>query len=126
MSPRTITEHRRAWRLLFAAYAVALVTATHWPRLGVPGGIENSDKVAHFGAFALWTLLATAAGLFGPALTRPNATKTMLLALAYALIDETTQLIPALDRQASLADAAADALGILSAYALARMVIRTC
>ena len=48
---------RRLWRLAFWVYAAALFTATHWPKLEVPGP-EGSDKVIHVGAFGTWMLFA--------------------------------------------------------------------
>jgi len=122
MTPRART---RTARVFFGLYAAAVLVATHWPRLQVPGAQVNSDKLAHFGAFFLWTLLATAAALFGPAPSRRNIRGAALLALAYSLADECSQLVPAFGRQFSLLDAAANAAGVAAAYALARTIART-
>lgn len=119
-----LLARRALWRAAFGVYAVVLFTLTHWPRLNPPGAQAGSDKLAHFVAFFLWTGLAIAAGLFGPWNARRNVLLATLLALAYGTIDETSQLVPAFDRQFSLFDMAANAAGVLAASALALMVIR--
>ena len=116
--------HRSLWRAAFAIYAVLLFTLTHWPRLAPPGAEAGSDKLAHFLAFFLWTALAIAAGFFGEWRSRRNVLLATALAIAYGTLDETSQLIPAFQRQFSLLDMAANAGGALSASALALMVIR--
>ena len=119
-----VRGRHRLFRWLFGAYALALIIATHWPRLGVPGAAAGSDKVVHFVAFLLWTLLAIAAGLVRPPLSRRSITRTALIAGAYASIDESLQLIPDLERQFSVWDWVANLGGVLAAYALALIVIR--
>lgn len=115
----------RSARAVFFLYAAALLVATHWPRLQVPGAQAQSDKLVHLAAYFVWTLLAAAAGFFGPALSARNVRYAALLALAYSLADECSQLIPVFDRQFSLLDAAANAGGVVFAYALARFIART-
>lgn len=118
-----VRAHPRAFRTLFALYAAAVLIATHWPRLHVPGAEAGSDKLAHFAAFFLWTLLAFTA-LFPPAFTRRSLNRSALFAAAYALLDEASQLIPAVGRQASVLDGVANVIGVLAAYTLAMIVIR--
>jgi len=115
----------RLARAAFFLYAAALLVATHWPRLQVPGAQAQSDKLAHLAAYFIWTLLAVAAGFFGPALSQRNVRYAALLALGYSLADECSQLIPVFGRQFSLLDAAANAGGVAAAYALARTAART-
>ncbi len=119
-----VREHPLLFRALFAAYALALVIATHWPRLSVPGAERGSDKVVHFVAFFLWTSAALGAGFFAPALSRRGIARTALLAAAYAILDESLQLIPVLERQASVGDGLVNLGGVATAYALALIVIR--
>ncbi len=114
----------RLFRAVFFFYALAVLVATHWPRLSVPGAQAGSDKLAHFAAFFLWTLLAFAAGLFAPAFSRRNTLLSVVLALVYGTLDELSQLIPVFGRQFAVADTLANAAGVGAAYALARMVIR--
>ena len=115
---------RSFYRVGFVLYALLLFILTHWPRLNVPGPEAGSDKLAHFLAFFLWTALAIAAGLFGRWNSRRNILLATLLAIAYGTIDETSQLIPAFERQFSFLDMAANAAGAALASALAMMVIR--
>lgn len=119
-----VREHPLLFRALFAVYALALVVATHWPRLTVPGAARGSDKVLHFVAFFLWASSAYAAGFFGPALSRRSVARTTLLAAGYGLLDESLQLIPALERQASVGDGIVNLGGVAAAYALALILIR--
>ena len=125
-APRArLGAHRTTARRAFLLYTAVLLLATHWPRLHVPGAeAVNSDKVFHFGAFGLWTLLAFGAAYFGPALSRRNRLRVLALALGYAAVDETSQLVPAFERQFSVLDLVANLLGVIGAYALATMVAR--
>jgi len=119
-----VRANPRPFRWLFGLYALALVVATHWPRLGVPGAEAGSDKLIHFVAFFLWTALAFAAAIVRPPLSRRSLALTTLLAAGYASIDEAAQLIPALERQFSVWDWFANLGGVGAAYALALIVIR--
>ncbi len=111
----------RARRTLFALYALALVTATHWPGLAIDShGFSRLDLVIHATAFAGWAILFTACGFFGPAPSRRNIARSIALALAYALLDELSQGIPILRRTVDPLDLAANGTGIvLVAFAMA-------
>jgi VanZ family protein len=104
-----------AWA--FGAYALLLFTMTHWPKLKVPGP-EGSDKVIHMTAFGTWCVLGTLCGWFGPRLSKRNILVTSLVALVYAGVDEWLQKIPFINRQASWADYAANAAGVVFACVL--------
>ncbi len=119
-----LLANRSLWRAGFVLYALLLFILTHWPRLNPPGAEAGSDKLAHFLAFFLWTALAIAAGLFGRWNSRRNILLATLLAIAYGILDETSQIIPAFERQFSFLDMAANAAGTALASALAMMVIR--
>lgn len=109
-----------ARRAVFALYALALVTATHWPGLAIAShGISRLDLVIHTGAFACWASLFATCGFFGPVTGRHNLVRSMAIALAYAILDELTQGIPALRRTVDPLDLAANGTGIaLAAVAL--------
>lgn len=113
--PDARPARRRTWaRAAFAAYALALVTATHWPGLAVQvAGFSRFDLVVHAGAFGCFTLLFTLAAFFGPALQPRNVALSVLFALCYAPIDEISQGIPVLRRTVDPLDLTADALGIV-------------
>lgn len=102
-------------RAAFLAYALALFVATHWPALRFEGPIPRTDLWIHASCFGLWTLLAAGAALFGPALSDRNLHRSLLLALAYAGLDEALQAIPILHRTGALDDFGANALGVLLA-----------
>lgn len=97
------------WRLAFALYALALTTATHWPRLQLPQESPASDKTIHVITFAGFTFLLWRTAWIG------RVWMIALIALAWAAIDESTQSIPVLHRHASWTDYVANALGILLA-----------
>jgi hypothetical protein len=109
-----ILRRQRAVRLIFWLYAAILFTATHWPRLEMPGP-EGSDKVIHIGAFGMWMLLAATQGWFGAPVSDRNLLRTMLVAAAYAGTDEGLQAIPFVHRTCALDDYAANAIGIMLA-----------
>lgn len=105
---------RTCARIAFACYALALVTATHWPALKIAShGVNRLDLFIHAGAFGAWTLLLTFAGFFGPALSRRNIVRSTVTALVYALLDELTQGLPVLQRTVDPLDLAANAAGIV-------------
>lgn len=104
---------RRPWRVLFVLYAVALTIGTHWPRLQL--GTEEvriSDKLLHAAAFGAATLLLWRTGWVH------RARWLLLAGVAWALLDEVSQGIPALGRTMSLVDALASGIGVAAAAAL--------
>lgn len=111
-----------AW-IVFALYAAALFTATHWPRLAIDAPVQGTDKIVHMTAFGLWTLLfawATRA-LRSP---RPLALGVGIPATVYACVDEGLQAIPALGRTTSMADLLANLAGVLIALGLLALLRR--
>ena len=116
-----VVRRRRIVRFAFWAYAAILFTATHWPKLELPGP-EGSDKVVHMGAFGTWMLLATAQGWFGGPLSDRNLLRTMFVAAAYAGVDEGLQAFPFVHRTCALDDYAANAIGVMLAALFLLMV----
>jgi hypothetical protein len=119
---------RPALRWLFAAYALALFTATHWPALTltVPG-VERPDLFIHFGAFGGWALGLWLSGLAGG----PDRWRTVaaagLASVVYAGVDEGLQAIPALRRTCAWDDFAANCGGVAIGCAVAAgltMIVR--
>ena len=102
-------------RIICGAFALILVTATHWPKLQIAAPIPRPDLIAHIGAFGLWTSLAIRARLFGTALSRRNVALTSLLAASYAAIDEVTQGFPGLGRTVAVSDWLANLAGVAMA-----------
>lgn len=98
-----------AWRVwLFAVYAAGLFVGTHWPALRIEGSpVPRPDLVLHFGAFAGWTFLLWFSGL-----TKGRVGLTACIAAVYAVIDELSQGIPALQRTVAAEDAAANVIGV--------------
>jgi len=99
-------------RAAFGCFALAVVVATHWPRLRFDGPIERPDLVIHLAAFFVWTALLIACAFFGPALSRRNALVSGAIALGYSALDEVTQGIPGLGRTVALDDWLANAAGV--------------
>lgn len=113
-TPRGRTIARR----LFAAFTLLLLVLTLWPALEVPIPIHRSDLIAHLTFFGTFGLLATCAGLFGPARSEGNILRTLLAAAVFAGLDEALQGIPALHRTAALDDYAANLIGLGLAAAI--------
>lgn len=116
-------------RFVFAAYALALFIATHWPKLRLPEGIPRSDLWIHAVAFALWTGLCIACCFFAPRpstrpLTPRNIWTCLPLGIAVAGFDELTQMIPVLNRTAAWDDFGADSVGVLLAVVTALALAR--
>lgn len=97
-------------RIALPVYWIALIVATHYPRVRLPDEIPASDKVAHalaFGGLALlfWLFLKS---------RRPLTSASVWIAAAvlipYAALDEYLQQF--VGRQTDLADWFADVAGI--------------
>lgn len=101
----------RAWRVVFGVYVVLLLAGTHWPRLEVPGPGARPDLVVHLGAFGVWTGLLTLSAFFGPALASRNILRAGGVGLAYAVADESTQMLAIFGRVFGLDDMLANVLG---------------
>ncbi len=102
----------RVRRALFVLYAIALLVATHWPKLTIRGPIERPDLLLHAGAFGLWTLLLIACGFFGRVLSTRNILICAAIGAVYAPLDELSQSLPGLHRVSAVDDALANLLGI--------------
>ncbi len=108
---------RRAVRIVFVLYALALFAATHWPKLTPPGMEYRSDLFIHAGVLCVWTcLLYATAWIGGCACGKRRLVWTSLVALCYAVFDESTQ--PMFNRHFDLMDIAADSAGVLLALLL--------
>lgn len=106
----------RGWRLAFACYAVALFTATHWPKLRLPEIVPRTDLVIHLGAFGTWTLLfglTEWAGRFGSSGSVWVLARVLVIGVAYGGADELLQGIPGLGRVVAWDDFGANCLGVL-------------
>lgn len=117
------------WRLAFVFYAIALFTATHWPKMVInPASGLRVDILVHFAAYGLFTLLISRAGFFAhPWHSARNIWLSALGAAAFAGGDEITQSIPGVGRVSDWQDYAANLTGILTGagalFAFARIVI---
>jgi VanZ family protein len=99
--------HARPWRFALLAYLLALATATHWPQLQLGDEIPATDKTLHFVAFGGLAFLVWRAKVLRSRLA------VVAVALAWTVLDEVSQGIPALGRFVSIDDAVAGALGVL-------------
>jgi hypothetical protein len=103
-------------RRAFALYALALVTATHWPGLAIQmPSFSRLDLVVHALAFGVWTTLLVFCGFFGPPSSGRNLARSVMVALAYACVDEVSQGVPILRRTVDGLDLAANGVGIVFA-----------
>ena len=117
-----MTSTGRIARIALPVYWLALFTATHWPRVPIPGEIPNSDKLLHFTAFALLAVLfwvfVRARGRLGP--------RTVWIAAAvllpYAGLDEWLQQFTG--RYTDAMDFLANATGVAVALAVLELLRR--
>ncbi len=97
--------------LALLVYMTALFTGTHLPKPEELMPIEGNDKLLHFGAyFGMAILMAIRCSEFRSVSVMTSLAIWSLIALTGA-IDEVTQMIPAIHRQADVADWIADLLG---------------
>lgn len=109
----TIERFARPVFYLAAAFAFVMAVLPHPPRL--PG--EPSDKVLHILAF---TALGTLASL---AFARRSALSLLAGLAVFGAVIEMVQAIPALHRDAELADWIADALAAALAIGVTRFAL---
>lgn len=112
---RVLTPGSVWWRIAFITYALFLYVATHLPQVHVsPKGTIPLDKLAHVGAYALWTALAIGTRRPGRRV-RPLAYAAVccLVAILFAGFDEITQALPIVHRHAQWSDWTADVIGIV-------------
>lgn len=106
-------NHPRWARPIFILYALLLAFATHKPDLTFDvGPIPRPDIFVHIAAFAIWTVLIARCGFFGPWRSGRNLLLSGLVAAAYSAIDEATQAIPGINRQARVDDGLANVGGV--------------
>jgi VanZ family protein len=108
-------------RIALPVYWIALLAATHYPRVPMPGELPQSDKALHFVAFGVlaflfWRFLAARAR----PLTAASVWIAALVLGAYATLDELTQQF--VGRHTDLADWVANLAGI--ACVLAALELR--
>lgn len=120
---------QRLLKIAVGVYGVALIAATHWPRLEAPSiwsPLLPPDKTLHLAAYAVLAALTMTAVVVCPSDSRPRLWQVMLGLAAFALIDEITQ--PLVSRAAEQLDFVADCagilLGILLAIGIARLASR--
>lgn len=110
----SLTSHRREppiLRIAFLSCAAFIIVLSLVPS-GPPIAIGMSDKVAHFGAYALLTLLGI------PLVSAVGARAFMVLSIVGlgAALEAVQALVPG--REASRGDLVADALGALAGIVL--------
>ncbi|MGE3109040.1 MAG: VanZ family protein [Phycisphaerales bacterium] len=104
----------RAWRIVaFVLYALAVVTATHWPKLRIESDVmERPDILIHIGVFGLWALALLLSTLLRDPSRWRLVAKAWVISAGYAAADEITQAIPGIYRTAAWDDYAANLTGI--------------
>tara|TARA_A100000171_G_scaffold49507_1_gene58746 strand:+ start:1124 stop:1534 length:411 start_codon:yes stop_codon:yes gene_type:complete len=107
-------------RALFVFFTVALLVATHWPGLYIPGPFSRTDLIVHAGVFCVWTWLFYGSGFILGGRVCPCGTRrliwTAVIGMCFAVFDETTQ--PLFRRVFDLWDLIADIVGVLLAVGL--------
>jgi len=101
----------RPWRWAFVLYALAMTTGTHWPNLQFGPEMPATDKTIHLASFGALTAL-----LFFTGWVR-SRWLLVLIASAWACLDEWSQGMPGLNRTVSWMDLCVNILGVLVAGA---------
>ena len=100
------------WRIAFLLFGVFLLIATHWPGSDQPSsGHDSPDKLLHFLCFGGLAFLLWMADWIR------RFWIVSLLTIGFTILDELTQSIFSINRDASGADIAAGILGVLTASA---------
>ena len=98
----------RNLRVVFWLYTIALLVATHYPRLKIAAPQETSpDKLLHFFAFGGWAVVLWSSGY----VRRP--TQVAVLTVLFGVFDELTQAIPGLGRTFDNGDLLANSVGAI-------------
>ncbi|GGF42360.1 hypothetical protein GCM10011519_15260 [Marmoricola endophyticus] len=97
---------RTAFSVLFAASAYAFLS----PQAQVPGDVPVSDKLVHAVLFVLLAVTGVRAGLSWRAV--------LVALLAWAVVSEVLQAVLPIGRDGNVADAVADAAGVLVGLAI--------
>jgi VanZ family protein len=105
-------------------YWVLLFVSTHTPASSLPREppFPYADKAVHVVGYAGLAFMAAAAWTWRRTLAPQDYLLLFLGVSCYGVIDETLQMLPGIDRNADVADWAADTLGAafgLGAFALA-------
>lgn len=97
----------------FVAYALVVVTATHWPKLQIESDvIERPDILIHIAVFGGWAIALLESTLLRIQNIRRRAVTAWLVSAAYAGLDEVTQQLPGVYRTACWDDYGANVTGI--------------
>jgi hypothetical protein len=121
---RTTPRRTTLTRVAFSLYAILIAILTHKPGVAVPMVIPRTDLFVHLAVFSIWSGLFARSAFFGPWPSRRNLLISWAGAAAYAIIDESTQAIPALRRVAAVEDGLANVLGVTLGIALCALAAR--
>ena len=107
--------NRRYWWVAAAVWAAGIVALSSVPGQNLPStGFDGADKLFHFAEFAVLALLLGRAWRFLPA---------ALFVIAFGVVDEFHQSLTE-NREPSVYDGLADALGAVAGAALAHWLQR--
>lgn len=102
--------------VVFWVYTALLAIATHIPNRALPQiEIRWFDKFEHVSAYGLWTLLLLMSGLLGDRPFKQKACLAVFWCVVLAVVDESLQMIPILNRVGDPLDIAADVVGSVCA-----------
>lgn len=104
-------------RAAFFVYAPALTIATHWPGVEIQGPVQRTDLWIHVAAFFAATILLYASRVLGALEQWRTVALSIIIALAWAALDEWTQQF--FGRTTAPDDFAANAAGVWIASASA-------
>ncbi len=98
---------------LLVVYWIVLFIATHVPPSGLPSEppFPNADKVVHLGGYAALAFVAAAAWTWRRTMMVTDYLLLFMGLSCYAVLDELSQMLPMVRRNADVLDWAADSVG---------------
>ena len=113
------------FRIGFVVYALALLTATHWPGLAIKSSFSRMDLVVHASVLLVWTVLLYSTRWIatgGCGCFKRRIAWTLVVGFCYAVFDELTQ--PMFGRVADPLDVTADWFGVVVACGVIALWVR--
>ncbi len=104
---------------LLVVYWIVLFIGTHLPPSSMPSEpVPNADKIAHLGGYAVLAFVAAAAWTWRRTLAFGDYLLLFMGLSCYAVLDELSQMLPMVQRNADVLDWAADTIGAIIGLAV--------
>jgi len=122
--PTANARLRRAVGWAVVLFWGAMFVGTHIPMPRLEGVPQHSDKLLHFAAYAGLSFLLGLWRALSHGMSFADYAKVFGATAVYAVFDELLQMIPALNRDGDIDDAAADGAGSIAGLVGLYLVLR--